>query len=140
MVRSICCFLAFLAKNTIHPFFRGRASSSTILPYTVDISDIGKERKRRPNNYFIAGASPTHSHAGFKIQLSRKTTPYILNYYLPSGLFVAVSWTSFVIPVEAIPGRVALLVTTFLSLANIINSAFEISPINQGINQMQVRK
>ncbi len=116
---------------------RGRAATSTILPYTVEFSDIEEERKTRPYVYFT-GFGGAYSHAGFKIKLNRKPTPYILNYYLPSALFVMVSWTSFVIPADAIPGRVALLVTTFLSLANIINSAFAISPINQGINQMQV--
>ncbi len=68
----------------------------------------------------------------------RISTPYVLNYYLPSGLFVLVSWTSYAIPVKAIPGRVALIMTTFLSLVNIANSAFESSPSNQGINLMQV--
>ncbi len=52
---------------------------------------------------------------------------------------MVVSWASFAIPpLEAIPGRVALLITTFLSLANIVNSAFASSPVNQGINLMQV--
>ena len=36
---------------------------------------------------------------------------YLYIYYLPSGLFVVVSWTSFLIPPEIIPGRMALLVT-----------------------------
>ncbi len=125
----------FFPKRT--SFHRGRARSTTILPYHIVISDIPEDRKLREHLYFT-GYAPVKSHAGFRIKLERKPTPYILNYYLPSALFVMVSWTSFVIPVDGIPGRVALLITTFLSLANIINSAFESSPINQGINLMQV--
>lgn len=49
-----------------------------------------------------------------------------------------VSWMAFIIPVDAIPGRVALLVTTFLVLINIANSAFSNSPTAQSINFIQV--
>ncbi len=118
-------------------FYRGRATTTTILPYYLTISDLPQERKMRPYQHFT-GHNLTYSFAGFKLGLRRKATSFILNYYLPSGLFVMVSWTSYVIPIEATPGRVALLITTFLSLANIINSAFQSSPINQGINSMQV--
>jgi hypothetical protein len=44
-----------------------------------------------------------------------KTTKY-------SGLFVIVSWISFLIPMDVIPGRMALLVTLFLVLVNIFNT------------------
>jgi hypothetical protein len=40
----------------------------------------------------------------------------MITYYLPSSLFVVVSWTSFLIPSEDIQGRMALLVTLFLVL------------------------
>ncbi len=115
----------------------GRAHTTTILQYEVTFSDIPGDRKKREHEYF-SGFRPTVSYAGFQLNLQRKPTPYIFNYYLPSALFVVVSWVSFAIPVEAIPGRVALLITIFLSLANIVNSAFANSPINQGINFMQV--
>ena len=42
--------------------------------------------------------------------------------YLPSGMFVVVSWVSFLIKPEVVPGRMALLVTLFLVLINIFNS------------------
>ena len=42
--------------------------------------------------------------------------------FLPSGLLVPVSWTGFLIPVETVPGRMALLVTTFLMLVNLLVS------------------
>ncbi len=29
---------------------------------------------------------------------------YIITYYLPSGLFVVVSWISFLIPPDIVPG------------------------------------
>ncbi len=39
----------------------------------------------------------------------RQISVYVFNYYIPSGLFVVVSWVSLVIPPDAIPGMVAVL-------------------------------
>ena len=47
-------------------------------------------------------------------------------YYFPFsnylGLFVVVSWVSFLVPPEVVPGRMAMLITLFLVLINIFNS------------------
>ena len=48
--------------------------------------------------------------------LKRRMSHYMITYYLPSSLFVVVSWTSFLIPSDDIQGRMALLVTLFLVL------------------------
>ena len=53
---------------------------------------------------------------------------YLFNFYLPSGLFVIVSWSSFLIPPEIVPGRMTLLVTLFLVLINIFNNITLTSP------------
>ena len=50
--------------------------------------------------------------------LTRRMSHYMITYYLPSSLFVVVSWTSFLIPSEDIQGRMALLVTLFLVLVS----------------------
>ena len=56
---------------------------------------------------------------------------------MPSGLFVTVSWVSFVIPADSIPGRIALIITTLLVLVNIANPIFSISPAATKINSIQ---
>lgn len=38
-----------------------------------------------------------YSVAGFRMVLNRKMSFYIVTYYLPSGLFVMVSWISFLV-------------------------------------------
>lgn len=48
------------------------------------------------------------------------------------GLFVVVSWISFVVPPDVIPGRMALLVTLFLVLVNIFNSVTTNTPKAEG--------
>ena len=36
---------------------------------------------------------------------SKKVSHYIITCYLPSGMFVIVSWISFLIPPDIVPGR-----------------------------------
>ena len=56
---------------------------------------------------------------GFTIEMRRKIMPFVLRYYLPCIAIVLTSQVSFAIPISAIPGRVALVVTQFLTLTNI---------------------
>ena len=58
-------------------------------------------------------------HVVFDIHMKRYFQPFFMHYYAPSILIVLVMQTSFIIPPECIPGRVALLVTLFLTLVNI---------------------
>ena len=59
---------------------------------------------------------------GFEIKLERIIQPYLLQYYIPCITIVLVSMISFLIPLTAIPGRVALVVTLFLTLTNIFTA------------------
>ena len=68
---------------------------------------------------------------GFDIAIKRRMSKYIFQYYLPSCAIVATASFNFIIPLSAIPGRVALLVTQFLTLTNIfINLTVNILNIN----------
>ena len=53
------------------------------------------------------------------ITIKRQSTKYIYQYYIPCITIVIASSFSFIIPLSAIPGRVALIVTQFLTLTNI---------------------
>ena len=59
------------------------------------------------------------NYIGIKIELDRKLSSFMLQYYIPCITIVMISDLSFVIPVTAIPGRTALLVTLFLTLINL---------------------
>ena len=78
-----------------------------------------------------------YSTAGFEIILSRKMSFYIITYYLPSGLFVVISWISFLINPEVIPGRMTMLVTLFLVLINIHNTIQTNSPKAEGFTAIK---
>ena len=75
--------------------------------------------------------------AGFELTLRRKVSHYIITYYLPSGMFVIVSWISFLVPPEIVPGRMTLLVTVFLVLVNIFNTITTNIPKAEGLTGKQ---
>ena len=53
------------------------------------------------------------------ITVERQPSKYIYQYYIPCITIVTAASFSFIIPLSAIPGRVALIVTQFLTLTNI---------------------
>ena len=72
-------------------------------------------------------------HTGIEMKLKRHLLKYLIIYYLPSGLFVVVSWVSFLIPPDVVPGRMAMLITLFLVLTNIFNMITANSPNVEGM-------
>ena len=61
----------------------------------------------------------------------------LVKYCFVSGLFVIVSWISFLIPMDVIPGRMALLVTLFLVLVNIFNTVTTNTPKAEGLTAIE---
>ena len=53
-------------------------------------------------------------------------------------MFVIVSWVSFLVKPEVVPGRMAMLVTLFLVLINIFNSVRENAPISSKLNAIDL--
>lgn len=66
----------------------------SILDYDINIYPLNPEDKS------YSALNMNYSVAGFQLVLSRKISFYIVTYYLPSGLFVIVSWISFLINPE----------------------------------------
>ena len=63
-----------------------------------------------------------YSVYGLEIHLSRCVSPYLLNVYLPTAIFVVMSWVSFLIPTDVVPARIVLLVTLCLVIINTFNN------------------
>ena len=82
----------------------------TLLKLCLDITLFAritfKPLRSEDTHYMALGMN--YSTAGFELILSRKMSFYIITYYLPSGLFVGISWVRydqiklFVIILEAI--------------------------------------
>ena len=68
---------------------------------------------------FVLG---NYSVYGLEIHLSRCVSPYLLNVYLPTAIFVVMSWVSFLIPTDVVPARIVLLVTLCLVIINTFNN------------------
>ena len=56
---------------------------------------------------------------GISIKMKRQISAYIYRYYLPCAIIVVMSFFSFMIPLTALPGRIAIVVTQFLTLTSI---------------------
>ena len=116
------------------PFDEQRCSLTMILPFgwnltvpniknqTLKYVKDGFEIETRPFDYFRIHDDNLDWHSlffGIKVTFKRKLSKYIFQYYLPSITIVIASSVSFIIPLSAIPGRVALMGTQFLTLTNI---------------------
>ena len=66
---------------------------------------------------------------GFRIDFGEARNTWLMNVYLPTGLLTFVSFIGFFIPVEIVPGRMALLVTIFLMLVNIRSVQYQRAPL-----------
>ena len=69
--------------------------------------------------FFDENLNNGRSTVGLRIEMDRLVSSFIMKYYLPCIAIVLVSGLSFAIPQTAIPGRIALLVTQFLTLINL---------------------
>ena len=60
---------------------------NTILDYNVNLDPL-----KAVDSLFVWQSIGNYSLTGFEMTLRRNSLKYLVNYYLPSGLFVIVSW------------------------------------------------
>ncbi|XP_066972801.1 glutamate-gated chloride channel alpha-like isoform X2 [Macrobrachium rosenbergii] len=70
--------------------------------------------------------------------LSRKALGHLLATFLPSGLFVAVSWASLFWPADVIPGRTVLVITSLLTLVSMHTAVRQSSPETSYIKAVDI--
>jgi len=121
--------MVFITKNY---GYASKQSNSIALDYDIKIEALSDE-----DRVLDYGSLGNFSLSGFEMVLTRFVSTYIITYYLPSGLFVIVSWISFLIPMDVIPGRMALLVTLFLVLVNIFNTVTTNTPKAEGLTAIE---
>ena len=68
-------------------------------------------------------------YTGFTVFLKRAPRTHLMITYVPTGVLTIISSIGFMIPVNMVPGRMALLVTIFLMLVNIITMAIHRGPV-----------
>ncbi len=95
--------------------FTYHARNQRALYFHIDI------REMQGSSGVFQGKNSNYSMYALEVHMTRIVTQYLLNVYLPTGIFVIMSWVSFIIPVEIIAARVVLLVTLTLVLINMFN-------------------
>ena len=110
------------------------AKGTIIFTFHTSVFKFGKATQNTDdfnlNIENVNGNLDNDTKFGFTIKMSRRLQPFIMECYLPCIAIVIVSHISFIMPLDAIPGRVALLVTQFLTLTNIcIHQQVNIIPI-----------
>jgi len=119
--------------TTLRANFGAKSENAIPLDYATKIREL------KPNDsILIFEGAGNFSLAGFEMVLDRHVSTFVFAYYLPSGLFFVVSWISFLIPVNAISGRMILLVTLFFVLINISNTVTTNTPRAEGPTAMAV--
>ena len=99
-------------------------SGDTVLDYSISLA--------RVEEYAMTTIEWKECSAvGYVINMKRYTSKYLINYYLPSVIFVVLSWASFFIPPDIVPGRMSLLVTLLLVLINQFGTVVDEQPPNQ---------
>ena len=70
-----------------------------------DTAIVKQKKALISNEYDLSGCKATANRSGFHLNMARKSTVYIYTYFVPCGLMVMVSWISFAVRVDAVPGR-----------------------------------
>ena len=92
--------------------FSYKKENQRTLSFNVDIQKLPKRKtvfagsSSKPKlwlfpwrEFFLKSGCPgNYSVYGFEIRLSRSLGPFILSIYLPSAMFVMMSWVSFFVP------------------------------------------
>ena len=61
-----------------------------VLDYDISIFDLSEENQNHQHPVY-----GNYTLTGFEMKMQRKISKYIINYYIPSGIFVIVSWVGF---------------------------------------------
>ena len=103
-----------------------------MLHYTIQIHPLPK------NLRVFSVWGQDWATCGFNINLKRTRIQNFFEVYLTCTLLVIISWISFIIHPEVVPGRMGLLVTVLLVLINIFIGIKSKAPISSGLNAFDV--
>ena len=74
------------------------------------------------SNWILVSSLGNYSRLACEIQFVRSMGYYLIQIYIPSGMIVIISWVSFWLNRNATPARVALGVTTVLTMTTLMSS------------------
>ena len=115
--KTTCPFVIKFIGMDVTLGFTNRSVDGLIKQNDIDGFKIEMEQVTPPKKVFEYGLCFTD--VTVNINVERQPSKYIYQYYIPCITIVTAASFSFIIPLSAIPGRVALIVTQFLTLTNI---------------------
>ena len=102
----------------------------------VELADKAKNEKfdlvlKELNSYqrLDAETNETFSISGFTLIMERNPHRFLLNIYVSSAFLTIASFIGFLIPVDMVPGRMALSVTIYLMHVNVGNTEQNRGPV-----------
>ena len=116
--------------KSVQFLLEGSTTTNTCTEYACSVRSFQRQRTFDLNQ--------TYSTAGFELILERNFLKYIISYYMKSGLLVASSWISFVIPPDVIPGRMDLLITLLLALINLSGTVIDKRPSTKNTTILEI--
>ena len=96
--------------------FHSEIEHMELATFSLHVDAINESETTRIVNKEIFSVTGVH------IQLNRNYGAFLLRFVLPCCIMVCASFVNFLIPPEAIPGRVGLLATLFLVLTGLFTS------------------
>ena len=152
VVITISCQMTFDSyplDSHLCPFQIGSYYGTTTTVTCSSYYEFDEERQRSLQHFIkilplpeeekiVKLPSGLYAACGFAVQLDRMRMQNIIQVYLPSTMFVMVSWVSFLIKPEVVPGRMALLITLFLVLTNIFNGVKASAPVSKRLNAIDL--
>ena len=102
------------------------------LQYSIEIESLPEKHRE------LRSGVKRYAVCGVNILLNRNKKQTFFQVYLPSMMFVACSWVSFLIKPDIVPGRMALLVTMLLVLINVFNGSKAKAPKSTDLNALDL--
>lgn len=102
------------------------------LQYLIDVDDLSAKHR------YYSVDDRQFATCGVNILLNRTKVQILFQVYVPATLLAIVSWVSFTIKPDIVPGRMGLLATIFLVLINIFNGAKSAAPSSTSLNALDL--
>ncbi|CAH1256232.1 GABRB3 [Branchiostoma lanceolatum] len=111
--------------DMVYLWRRGKSSISGLTTLKLQQFNVGSFNVHSSFARYETGDFPK---IVFSFQIQRQAFYFILQTYIPSILLVVLSWVSFWINPDAVPARVALGITTVLTMTTLITGARQALP------------
>src|SRR5665811_2225752 len=115
------------AFSTKHIELSWKDGIGALLAKSIDVHNFDVALETHPD-YLQQTKSNNYSALSFGVRLRRKLSYHIIQTYVPSTMFTIVSWLSFLVPPDSTPGRMAICVTTLLTVTAMFGSVKQNTP------------